>query len=62
MLSALKFNPLKKQEKTYFGLSLCKQIIDQLNGDIGFKSTPGKGSEFVFTIDMEVGEEKIDLN
>ena len=36
------------------GLSICKQLVDLMNGQIGFRSILGSGSSFWFTIPMQV--------
>lgn len=43
---------------TGLGLTICQRIVEQLGGDIGFHSTPGKGSCFYFSLPLE----KIDEN
>jgi signal transduction histidine kinase/CheY-like chemotaxis protein/HPt (histidine-containing phosphotransfer) domain-containing protein len=38
---------------TGLGLTICKQIIQMMNGTIGIESEPGKGSTFWFEIELE---------
>ncbi|QFT59869.1 Alginate biosynthesis sensor protein KinB [Sulfitobacter sp. THAF37] len=37
---------------TGLGLSICKQIVENLGGDIGYDSTPGGFTEFWFTVPL----------
>jgi PAS domain S-box-containing protein len=39
---------------TGLGLALCKKLACVLNGTIRMESTPGKGSEFFFTVPLEI--------
>ncbi len=42
---------------TGLGLTLCKKLACLMNGTIRMESTPGKGSEFSFTVPLEIQKE-----
>ncbi|MDO3386241.1 ATP-binding protein [Gilvimarinus sp. SDUM040013] len=41
---------------TGLGLSICRRLCDMLSGEITLSSTPNKGSEFVFSVELGVCE------
>lgn len=42
---------------TGLGLAICKSLAEMMNGSVGAKSKPGKGSTFYFDIVLPIGKE-----
>ena len=40
------------------GLTICKRLVEMMNGDIWVESVLGEGSNFCFTINFEIGDEQ----
>jgi CheY-like chemotaxis protein len=45
---------------TGLGLSICKKLTELMNGKISVESKEGEGSEFTFSVKLQLGEEVVD--
>ncbi|HWQ18491.1 MAG TPA: response regulator [Methanotrichaceae archaeon] len=56
--SQLEYNLSLKRDGTGLGLAISKNLVELMGGEIWAYSTPGLGSEFHFTIEVEVASSK----
>lgn len=49
-----------KIEGTGLGMAITKAIVDTMKGSIAVQSTPGKGTEFHITLDLEKADVKVE--
>lgn len=53
------FNQLNRTEGTGLGLSISKNLVEQMNGEIGFDSSPQRGTVFWFELPLPISSDTV---